>query len=118
MPPTVPEPQGVERRASVRYPSDPESFSLDNSCRPITAPQREAWSATVRDLSTGGMGIVINRRFEPGTLLIVELEDAEHTSSRSLLVRVVRAAQEARDCWFHGCAFTTKMTESELLGLM
>lgn len=108
----------AERRASVRYQCDPESFSHDNSCRPITASKRESWPATVRDLSTSGIGIIINRRFEPGTLLSVDLEDADHTAQRSLLVRVMRAAQEAPDSWVHGCAFTHPMSEAELLDLM
>jgi hypothetical protein len=109
--------KGAERRASVRYSCDPESFS-DNSCRPITAPKKEAWPALIRDLSTSGIGIVINRRFEPGTLLTVDLEDAERTTQRSLLVRVVRISQENPASWVHGCTFTYKMSEAELLDLM
>jgi hypothetical protein len=110
--------KGADRRASVRYPCDPDSFSADNSCRPVTAPKKESWSAVVRDVSTGGIGIVINRRFEPGTLLTVDLEDAERTARRSLLVRVMRITQENSSAWMHGCAFTHKMSESELLDLM
>ena len=109
---------GTERRASIRYPCDAESFSPENSCRPITATQKDAWGATVRDLSTIGMGLVVSRRFELGTLLIVDLEDADHTSRSSMLVRVVRISQESKASWLLGCAFTTKLTESELLSLM
>jgi hypothetical protein len=108
----------AERRASVRYQCDPDSFSMDNSCRPITAPRRESWPASVRDLSTSGIGIIVNRRFEPGTLLTVDLEDVDRTAHRSLLVRVMRTAQEAPNGWVHGCAFTHPMSEAELLDLM
>jgi len=72
----------------------------------------------VRDLSTGGIGIIVNRRFEPGTLLTVDLEDADHTTQRSLVVRVMRTSQEYPDSWVHGCAFTYPMSEAELLDLM
>jgi hypothetical protein len=109
---------GAERRASVRYPCDPESFGSENSCRPILTRKNEAWAAAVRDLSTGGVGLAVNRRFEPGTLLSVELQDAEKTSTRTLLVRVVRITKEAQDCWVLGCAFTSKLTEADLLTLM
>ena len=110
---------GAERRASVRYPCDPESFGVDNSCRPITVARKsESWAAVVRDVSTGGVGIVINRRFEPGALLSVDLQDAEKTSNRTLLVRVVRLTKEGKDTWLHGCAFTHKLSEAELLSLM
>ncbi|MBY0523266.1 MAG: PilZ domain-containing protein [Gemmataceae bacterium] len=110
---------GAERRASVRYPCDPESFSADNTCRPLTARRKdESWTATVRDLSTGGVGIVVNRRFEPGTLLSIELQDADRLSARTLLVRVVRLTKEGKEHWLLGCAFTTKLSEAELLALM
>jgi hypothetical protein len=114
----VPHSSGAERRASVRYPCSEDSFGPDNSCRPITAMRKESWLAAVRDLSTGGVGIVVNRRFEPGTLLSVELQDAEKTSARTLLVRVVRLTQEDKDHWLLGCAFTTKLSEADLLTLM
>jgi len=102
----------------VRYSCDPDNFSPDNSCRPITARKSEAWSATVRDVSTGGVGIVVNRRFEAGTLLSVELQDAEQTVNRTLLVRVVRVTKGDNDSWLLGCAFTSKLSESDLLALM
>lgn len=116
--PTPSIPAGAERRASVRYPCSADSFSADNSCRPITARRGEAWAATVRDLSTGGVGIVVNRRFEPGTLLSVELQDAEQTVNRILLVRVVRVSADENGRWLLGCAFTSKLTDGELLALM
>jgi hypothetical protein len=116
--PSASKPSGAERRASVRYPCSTESFSPDNTCRPITAHRNEAWAATVRDLSTGGVGIIVNRRFEPGTLLSIELQDAEQTVNRNLLVRVVRVTRDGDDRWLLGCAFTSKLTDAELLALM
>src|SRR5262249_44027747 len=109
---------GAERRASIRYPCSEESFSVDNSCRPLTTRKSDAWSASVRDLSTGGVGIVVNRRFEPGTLLSVELQDAEQTINRNLLVRVVRVISEGEGRWLLGCAFTNKLSDADLLTLM
>ena len=114
----VSSPKGAERRASIRYSCDPESFSPNNQCRPITEAQREFWSATVRDLSTSGIGLVVNRRFESGTLLIVTLEDAERTARSSFLVRVMRVSQESKTTWLHGCAFPHQLSEAELLSLM
>ena len=109
---------GAERRAAVRYPVSPDGFSNENSCRPITAQPNEAWSAVVRDMSTGGLVLVVNRRFEPGTLLLVDVQDAEQTTNRSLLVRVVHVEREQEQFWFLGCSFPTALSESELLSLM
>jgi hypothetical protein len=115
---STPKSSGADKRASVRYTCDTDGFSTDNNCRPITGHRNDTWSAMVRDLSTGGVGIVVNRRFEPGTLLSVELQDAEQTTNRILLVRVVRATREPDDRWLLGCAFTTKLTDADLLALM
>jgi hypothetical protein len=111
-------PRGADRRASVRYPCSEDGFGLDNSCRPIGTERKEAWAASVRDMSTGGVGLCVNRRFEPGTLLVVELQDFDQTASRTLLVRVARVQKEDRDAWILGCEFIHKMTEAELLALM
>jgi hypothetical protein len=108
----------ADRRASVRYPCSEENFSADNSCRPITSSKKEAWPATVRNLSTGGLGIIANRRFEPGTLLVVDVQDADQTINRTFLVRVVHLSQESKTSWLLGCAFPLKMSESDLLSLM
>jgi hypothetical protein len=109
---------GAERRASIRYPVDIDSFSPENACRPITSMKEESWAATLRDVSTGGIGLAVSRRFEMGTILTVDLEDAERTSTRTLLVRVVRVTQENPATWLLGCAFTSQLSESDLLSLM
>lgn len=111
-------PRGADRRASVRYPCSEDGFSLDNSCRPIGTERKEAWAAVVRDMSTGGIGLHVNRRFEPTTLLVVELQDVDQSTTRTLLVRVMRVQKEDRTGWILGCEFIHKMTEAELLALM
>ncbi len=111
-------PSGRDRRASLRYPVTPDGFGTENTCRPVTAKPDESWSALVRDLSTGGLGLLVNRRFEPGTLLIVDVQDAEQTISRSMLVRVVHAVREKDNAWALGCSFPTPLSEAELLSLM
>ena len=113
-----PTPEGIERRASIRYPCSEDGFGIENSCRPLGTKKSESWSATVRDLSTGGMGLLVNRRFEPGTVLTVELHESDDTNMRLLLVRVVRVLQQERTSWLLGCEFPSKMTEAELLTLM
>lgn len=116
---TNPTPPGPERRASIRYPSSVESFSPESYCRPVAAAFLEdTWQAIVRDFSTGGIGLVVNRRFEPGTVLAVDLQDSEQTTRSTLLVRVVRVTEQGPDFWLLGCAFTRKLTDAELLTLM
>src|SRR5262249_13524870 len=47
---------------------------LEAFCRSVAAVKDDPWPARVRDLSTGSIGLHLTRRFEPGTLLVIELE--------------------------------------------
>src|SRR5437868_7404438 len=59
---------GHERRAWVRLSSE-----RDVSCRPIAGLAEASWLGTVRDISQGGVALILKRRFEPGTGLFVEV---------------------------------------------
>jgi serine/threonine protein kinase len=80
---TIPRRPAIERRAHVRFGS-----RLKGTCRPLAAERKWSWTAKVRDISASGVGLLINRRFEPGTVLRVKLPGA--ASRRLYLVRVVR----------------------------
>src|SRR5439155_24504294 len=59
------EPRLQERRACVRY-----LCHLDGSCQPVAQPATgESWLGKLRDISSTGVKILVNRRFEVGTLL-------------------------------------------------
>jgi hypothetical protein len=106
--PVAPQRQtGVERRTSVRYPCN-----LETACAPVAAESGASWGALIRDVSLGGVSLLLNRRFEPGTLLRVELRDADETE-RTLFVRVVYVGKKGSG-WQHGCAFTRNLSEDEL----
>jgi hypothetical protein len=102
----------TERRAWVRFPSDQEI-----SCqRPTLANRRTAetaWLGRLRDISAEGMGLRINRSFERGTLLIVDLS-TKAEEQRHLLVRVVHATLERKGHWLIGCAFAEPLSEQQL----
>jgi hypothetical protein len=63
------------------------------------------------------VGLVLDRRFEPGTLLIIELSEKAKGRVRALGVRVVHATQrETR--WIIGCKFVSPLNEEELQTLV
>jgi hypothetical protein len=103
--------RGVERRASARHLCDFES-----SCRALLSGHASTWPATTRDISAGGLGLLLPRRFEPGVLLAVEV--AVGREARSLLVRVVHATPQAGGGWLVGCRFLTPLDESELRAIL
>jgi serine/threonine protein kinase len=113
------EPRGAERRASVRFPCTIGTFCSTKSSFLEEAEDGEyAWPATVQDLSLSGLGVIVSRRFEPGTVLKVELEAADQSVSRSLMVSVVRVRSQGFGHWLVGCIFQEPLTPEELQVLL
>lgn len=101
-----PELQLTERRAWVRLRSE-----QDITCYGEEA--KTGWLGGIQDISLSGLSLVLQRRFAPGTVLVVEL--ATKPSGRLYrLVRVLHATQENNDRWILGCAFARPLGEHEL----
>ena len=62
----------ADRRASDRFPC-----ALETTCKPLGGPRTKAWSAMAVDISTGGISLVLERRFEPGAMLLATLASAD-----------------------------------------
>lgn len=77
-----------------------------------------AWPAQIRDLSQGGMGLILNRRFEPGTGLAVEIPETDNYPADTLLARVVHATRQPHEKWLLGCAFVSPLSDDELQRLL
>src|SRR5262249_27459996 len=107
----APCPAGAERRASVRFPClHGTSCAMNVSLHSDGEAPLEHWAATVQDISQGGMGLVVGRRFEKGTVLSVELQDAKGTNARSVLATVVRVLPQGLGQWLLGCVFSKPLT--------
>jgi hypothetical protein len=101
-------PDRTDRRATVRYPSEQEG-----ACQPFGGDTELRWSAKIQNVSADGLGLVLNRRFEPRTLLLVELRGTGQTAARLLLVRVVRAQKVSARAWMVGCVFARRLTHED-----
>jgi hypothetical protein len=103
----------TERRVWVRAPS-----GKDVSCQPLAATTTDesetAWIGKVQNVSSGGVGLIMNRRFEPGTTLIVELSAKPKGILRPLPVRVIHATPEQKGQWLIGCTFARPLSPEEL----
>jgi hypothetical protein len=76
------------------------------------------WKATIHDISLGGIGLSLGRRFEPGTILSVELPTSTGGSIRILPVRVIHAKAAGLHWWTVGCAFVCPLGKEELQALL
>lgn len=104
----------IERRTFVRLACD-----FQATCR--SAGVREVgWPGVVRDISRGGIGLLLTHRFQPGTELAVELRDEKGELRRILCARVVHATainSDGNPAWVLGCAFDAPLSEEEFEGL-
>ncbi len=105
----------VECRVWERYPC-----GLQATCQPIAARADNdlSWPAQIRDLSVGGMGLVLRRRFERGVGLAIEIPRTGSASADTLLARVVHTTSLPGGLWLHGCAFVSELSEDELKRLL
>jgi serine/threonine protein kinase len=111
-PAATPMPRGAERRASARFERNRGSRALvDTGVHPGSG-YTEAWPLMIRDVSAGGVGLLLARRFEVGTEMSIEVGTGPRP--QSLPVRVVRVAPEGMGHWFHGCAFDPPLTAAQL----
>jgi hypothetical protein len=100
-------PPGPERRATPRHPSN-----LKVVCYPAGAGLTERRQVRLRDVSRGGLGLLTDRRWGPGTNLIFELW--VRGALRTARARVVHATSHLGGSFLIGCAFDIPLTESEL----
>ena len=101
--------RAVERRASERYPSDVEVL-----CRPLGANRADAWQARLQDGSAGGVGLVMERRFEVGALLAIDRAGAAPGRSRTLMARVMNVSPQDGGGWRLGVALLRGLSPEEL----
>jgi CheY-like chemotaxis protein len=110
----VAEPPGDERRGTIRFRCE-----LDNSCQPLGQSRSgEHWQGQILDISAGGARVLLNRRFEVGTVLVLSVTNPSGDGVQRLLARVVRLVREPDGQWSLGCSFTTPLDESDLRDLL
>jgi hypothetical protein len=102
-----------ERRVRVRHPQKLNTYAQ----RGAGDLDQVWWMGNVRNISGSGIGLIIQNRFEEGTLLTLELENASRTGSHTLQAEVVRVFPE-RGGWFLGCTFSRELTDTEIQELL
>ena len=103
----------AERRDNARRPCGHVAF-----CRAHQPCDDIFWTALARDISPGGIRLVLGHRFEPGTLLAVELLSADQNTAREIAARVVHAKAELGSGWSIGCEFANRLSETDLAALL
>ena len=102
----------VDRRAWVRFPRNEPMW-----CDPVKPSAKQvldtAFMGRVRDISRIGIGLILRKPFEPGTMLMIELPESPKLL-RQLLVRVVHATPNKNGRWIIGCTFDCPLSPEEM----
>jgi hypothetical protein len=102
-------PAAGERRATPRH-----------VCLPVEVvavavqPHFTALEASLRDVSTHGVGMVVGAGLGPGTVVALRLPTPQLGRRQTVLARVVHAAADADGSWVIGCALAAPLAEEEL----
>jgi hypothetical protein len=105
--------ESIERRAWVRYACD-----VSGSCQPVTGGGDRSWPARVHNISRGGVKLCVSRRFEPGTLLQIDLTTSNKDEPQSVLARVIHVTPQTLGQWALGCAFHRELSEESVQSLV
>ena len=98
-----------DRRATIRFTSGKEC-----PCQALSSEKDMRWPAEVKDVSADGIGLLMNRRFEPRTVLTLEIPARGQVAAHRLLVRVVRVQAMPKRRWLVGCIFAMRLGEEEV----
>jgi c-di-GMP-binding flagellar brake protein YcgR len=98
-----------DRRVWVRHAADLETMVQTDS-----GTDGEQLSARVRNISLGGISLLVDRPFETGELLTIELPGVEENHSHTVLACVVHAMSHSDQEWALGCTFARELSDDDL----
>jgi hypothetical protein len=103
---------GRDRRALVRY-----AIELELVGYPLAGGPGERRRVWLRNLSCLGVGLIAKRRWERGTLLVLELPPIHPAAPNTLFARVVNATPRD-DHFLIGCSLPNQLPEEALQALL
>jgi hypothetical protein len=112
-PGNVRQPQTSERRAWVRYP--PRRLEMIWHLFGMKPPEQR--SACIQDISTQGIGLILDRCFPQGSVLVLRFPGTS-LETRPVLVRVKHLQQLESNEFKAGCTFVVPLTEEQLAELI
>jgi hypothetical protein len=105
-------PESTDRRAEPRMP-----VNADTSCSFVAPVVSDFGPAKIKDISMQGIGLIVGRRVEPDSLLVVTLTNTAKNFTKTVMVQVAHATPQPGGCLVGGI-FTTPLTYQELTSLV
>lgn len=98
-----------ERRVWVRHPC-----RIETTVQPAGSGSDTALLARIRNVSRGGLMLLVNRRIEAGELLGIELPGDDAQAHGTVLVCVLSVNAVAENEWSLSCSFSAELNERDL----
>lgn len=110
---TARKPQLAERRAWVRYP--PRRLEMLWHLFGMKPPEQR--QARLQDISTQGVGLIVDRSFPQGSVLVLRFPNSS-VEQRSILVRVKHLQPLPNGEFKAGCTFVVPLSNEQLAELI
>lgn len=101
-----------DRRAEDRYP-----VNGDSACTHASPVAEDFGTVRLKDVSMGGVGMLLSRQVEAGALLSVTLANIAKGFTKTVLVRVTHTSRLG-GAYLVGGAFTVPLTYQEMTTLV
>lgn len=102
----------ADRRAAERMP-----VNADTSCSFVSPVVEDFGPAKIKNISMNGVGLLLTRKTDPGTLLALTLSNPARSFSKTVLVRIAHTTAQPGG-YLVGGTFSTPLTYLELTTLV
>jgi c-di-GMP-binding flagellar brake protein YcgR len=106
-------PPAPDNRSWVRF-----VCNVQASCQGVEDATRTTWPARVVNISASGIGLLVDRAIETGTLLSLDLRSLSTQSARTILACVVHVTTRPGSERMLGCNFIHELSEADLKALL
>ena len=101
-----------DRRAAERFP-----VNRYTRCQFVGQVSEDFGAVRIQNVSNQGVGLLVGRRVEPGSLLSLTLTNTSKSFARTFLVRVAHVTPQG-GAFLVGGTFATPLTYDELTALV
>jgi PilZ domain len=102
----------IDRRAAERFP-----VTRDTACTFVSPVVENFGAGRIKNISMEGIGLLLSRPVEPGTLLAVTVSNPAKQFAKTLVVRVAHATGQP-GAYLVGGTFQSPLTYQELTALV
>ena len=103
----------IDRRGCDRYPC-----LRRPAVRLLAKPSFQSYHAVVRDISFRSIGLLVEKPFDIGTILAIQMRSRHAGFSGILSAQVQHATQQADGTWLMGCTLSRSLTDDEIFQML